>query len=235
MSSSGTHLVEFRSTDKAANTEETKSVTFKVQLPVCDRSDEFDGQGTDLLPRWLRHDRNGGTPTTGALAPTLTGTGQLSLPTNNFELDAAATATALGPVNFIGQDLNALGDAWQVETQFTARYTAGWQHVGLIVWQSDGNFFRSTLTHSLSGGNLYVEQSKDTPSATPEGVRQTGGGNVDDRAQQGRGDHDQDALHARLRLQQRPGPVPGHRPGRRRERRLGQLPGHGDGGLDPAA
>ena len=122
--------------------------------------------------------RNGGTPTTGALAPTLTGTGQLSLPTNNFELDAAATATALGPVNFIGQDLNALGDAWQVETQFTARYTAGWQHVGLIVWQSDGNFFRSTLTHSLSGGNLYVEQSKDTPTSTAEGARQTGGGNV---------------------------------------------------------
>ena len=45
VSSSGTHLVEFRSTDKAANTEETKSVTFKVQLPVCDRSDEFDGTG----------------------------------------------------------------------------------------------------------------------------------------------------------------------------------------------
>ena len=82
-------------------------------------------------------------------------------------------------MNFIGQDLAALGDSWQVETQFTARYTAGWQHVGLIVWQSDGNFFRSTLTHSLSGGNLYVEQSKDTPNATtPEGVRQTGGGNV---------------------------------------------------------
>ena len=48
VSSSGTHLVEFRSTDKAANTEETKSVTFKVQLPVCDRSDEFDGTD-DLL------------------------------------------------------------------------------------------------------------------------------------------------------------------------------------------
>ena len=67
--SSGTHLVEYRSTDKAANTEATKSVTFKIQLPVCDRSDEFDG--TEILPRWPRHTRNGGTPTTGALAPTV--------------------------------------------------------------------------------------------------------------------------------------------------------------------
>ena len=42
---SGDYLVEYRSTDKAANTEATKSVTFKIQLPVCDRSDEFDGHG----------------------------------------------------------------------------------------------------------------------------------------------------------------------------------------------
>ena len=179
VSSSGTHLVEFRSTDKAANVEETKSVTFKVQLPVCDRSDEFDGTGTDLLAALAaarpqrRHAHHGrARADADRHRPAV-------LPTNNFELDAAAAATALGPVNFIGQDLNALGDDWQVETQFTARYTAGWQHVGLIVWQSDGNFFRSTLTHSLSGGNLYVEQSKDNPDATtPEGVRQTGGGNV---------------------------------------------------------
>ena len=86
VSNSGTHLVEFRSTDKAANVEATKSVTFKVQLPVCDRSDEFDG--TDILPRWVRHTRNGGTPTTGPLAPTVSG-GQLHLPTNDLEIDAA--------------------------------------------------------------------------------------------------------------------------------------------------
>ena len=103
---SGTHLVEFRSTDKAANAETTKSVTFKVQLPVCDRSDEFDG--TDILPRWVRHTRNGGTPTTGPLAPTVSG-GQLHLPTNDFEIDAANAVTSVGPINFLGQDLPALG------------------------------------------------------------------------------------------------------------------------------
>ena len=172
VASSGTHLVEFRSGDKAANTEAIKSVTFKVLLPVCDRSDEFDGN--DLLPRWQRHTRNGGTPTTGALAPTLTGTGQLNLPTNDLEIDAAA-ATSVGPINFIHQDLPSLGDNWQVETQFTVTYVGGWQNIGLAVWQADGNFFRSTLTHSLSTSAIYVESSKDAPGGTNgEGTR-TGG------------------------------------------------------------
>ena len=175
VSASGTHVVEFRSTDKAANTEETKSVTFKILLPVCDRSDEFDGTGTELRSLWQRHTRNGGTPTTGPLAPTLTGTGKLSMPPNDWEIDAAA-ATSLGPVNFIGQDLPALGDNWQVETQMTVHFNGGWQHAGLIVWQGDNNFFRSTITHSQSADNIYVEQSKDNPTTT-EGARQTAGGN----------------------------------------------------------
>ena len=146
--------------------EATKSVTFKVQLPVCDRSDEFDGTGTDRSPRWLRHTRNGGTPTTGALAPTLTGAGQLHLPTNNFEIDAAAATTSLGPVNFLGHDLPSLGTEWQVETQLTIQHTGGWQHTGLIVWQADNNFFRSTITNNLSSAQrtIYVESSKDNPT-----------------------------------------------------------------------
>ena len=101
--------------------EATKSVTFKVQLPVCDRSDEFDG--TDILPRWIRHTRNGGTPTTGPLAPTVSG-GQLHLPTNDLEIDAADATTSVGPINFLGQDLPALGTNWTVETQFTVQLHA---------------------------------------------------------------------------------------------------------------
>ena len=46
------------------------------------------------------------------------------------------------------------------------------------MWQGDNNFFRSTITHSLSGGNIYVEQSKDNPSAHPEGTRVQAGGNA---------------------------------------------------------
>ena len=117
----------------AANVEEIKSVGFTIRLPECERSDEFDG--TALGARWLRHTRNSGTPTTGALAPRLDG-GQLIMPTNDFELDGNNVTTATGPVNFVGQDLPALGDDWQVETQFTIQHTGGWQHAGLIVWQS---------------------------------------------------------------------------------------------------
>ena len=173
VSHSGTHVLEFRSTDQAANTETTKSVAFKIQLPVCDRSDEFDGD--EILPRWIRHTRNGGTPTTGPLAPTVSG-GQLHLPTNDLEIDAADPTTSVGPINFLGQDLPSLGTNWTVETQFTVQYRGGWQNVGLVVWNGDNNFIRSTLTHSLSNGSIYVESSKDNPT-TAEGSRQTAGSN----------------------------------------------------------
>ena len=159
VSSSGTHVVEFRSTDKAANTEETKSVTFKVKLPVCDRSDEFDG--TEILPRWLRHTRNGGTPTTGPLAPTVSG-GQLHLPTNDLEIDAAARDVGRpdqlprpGPAR-PGHQLDG-GDA--VHRPATR---GGWQNIGLVVWNGDNNFFRSTLTHSLSSAQSTSRAPRTT-------------------------------------------------------------------------
>ncbi|HWM08545.1 MAG TPA: hypothetical protein VNO82_04350, partial [Solirubrobacteraceae bacterium] len=141
---------------------------------VYERSDSFDG--TTLDARWSRHDRNGGTPTTGPLAPTVAG-GQLTLPTHNFEIDNQSATTSVGPVNFVGQDLAALGGAWTVETQFTVTHTGGWQGIGLMLWQADNNFFRSTITHSLSGGNVYVEQSKDNPTTT-EGQRVQSSGNT---------------------------------------------------------
>jgi plastocyanin len=110
------------------------------------------------------------------MAPRLEG-GQLVMPTHNFELDAANATTSVGPVNFVGQDLPALGNEWQVETQFTVTHTGGWQGVGLMLWRADNNFFRSSLTHSLTAGNIYIEQSKDNPT-TAEGARQQAGGNV---------------------------------------------------------
>ena len=219
--SSGTHLVEFRSTDKAANTEATKSVTFKVQLPVCDRSDEFDG--TDILPRWVRHTRNGGTPTTGPLAPTVSG-GQLHLPTNDLEIDAADgddlgrpdQLPRPGPAR-AGHELDR-GDA--VHRPFTG----GWQNVGLVVWNGDNNFFRSTITHNLGSSAIFVESSKDAPSTT-EGAR-TGGSSTNSPADQHRSGDDQDALHARRERQHGDGAVPDRRAGLRGDGRLGQLPEH---------
>ena len=48
-----------------------------------------------------------------------------------IELDSNSATTALGPVNFIGQDVPSLGTNWSVETQLTVNYTGGWQHAGL--------------------------------------------------------------------------------------------------------
>ena len=175
LSAPGFHYVEFRATDDSGNTSEVEGISFSV-VSACtyERSDEFDGSALD--DRWLRHDRNGGTPAEGDMAPTVAD-GKLTLPTNDFELDAASATTSVGPVNFVGQDLAQLGDDWEVETQFTVTHTGGWQGVGLMLWQADNNFFRSTITHSLSGGNIYIEQSKDNPT-TDEGARVQGGGNV---------------------------------------------------------
>jgi plastocyanin len=169
----GFQYLEYRTTDSAGNVSDAGTLSFSAATPCSYvRSDEFDGP---LDARWLRHTRNGGTPTDGVMAPGVEG-GQLIMPTHDQELDGA-TANANGPVNFLGLDLNSLGNEWTFETQFTIEHNGGWQHVGLIVWQADNNFFRSTITNSLSGGQIYVEQSKDQPTTT-EGARVTGGGNV---------------------------------------------------------
>ena len=163
----GDYTVDYRATDKVNNTSAPKQLTFRILSGAgCtqSRSDEFDAAA--LNAHWTRHTRNGGTP---ASAITFAN-GQLHMPTADFELDAAAAATSLGPVNFIGQDLNSLGDNWQVETEFTVNYTGGWQNTGLIIWNGDNNFVRSSITHSLSAGNIYVEQSKDNPYHRPRAL-----------------------------------------------------------------
>ena len=115
--------------------------------------------------------------------------GKLSMPTHEQELDGGA----VGPVNFLGQDLPALGDEWTFETQFTVKHNGGWQHVGLMVWNGDNNLFRSTITHNQGTGAIYVEQSKDNPTST-EGARVQAGGNVN--LPRRRPGDDQDALLA---------------------------------------
>ncbi len=189
-------MVEYRSTDKAANTETAKSVTVKIQLPVCERSDEFDGTSIDA--RWIRHTRNGGTPTTGPLAPTVSG-GQLHLPTNDLEIDAADANTSVGPINFLGQDLPALGTTWTAETQFTVQFRGGWQNIGLVVWNGDNNFFRSTITHNLAASAIFVEQLQGQPEVD-RGCAHRRLQREHPALQHGPG-HDQDALPARGRRQ----------------------------------
>ena len=176
----GLYEVDYRATDLVGNASEPQTITIRVITGagcVAEAGgDEFDG--TEIGSQWLRHTRNGGTPTSGDMAPFLED-GQLVMRTNDFELDASSATTALGPVNFLGIDLPSLGTEWQVETQLTIQHTGGWQHTGLIVWQADNNFFRSTITNNLSSAQrtIYVESSKDNPT-TAEGARVTAGGNI---------------------------------------------------------
>ena len=163
----GNYDVDYRATDKVGNVSTVKTISFRILSGAgCTsaRSDEFDGAA--LGSQWQRHTRNGGTPLS---ALTFSG-GQLHMPTADFELDAANTTTSVGPVNFIGQDLAALGTNWTAETEFTVKYTGGWQNTGMIIYNGDNNFVRTSITHSLTAGNLYVEQSKDNPTTT-EGAR----------------------------------------------------------------
>ena len=213
----GDYTVDYRATDKVNNTSAPKQLTFRILSGAgCTqtRSDEFDGAA--LGSQWTRHTRNGGTP---ASAITFAD-GQLHMPTADFELDAASgRRRRVGPVNFIGQDLAALGDNWQVETEFTVKYTGGWQNTGLIIWNGDNNFVRSSITHSLTAGNIYVEQSKDNPT-TDRGRSLAGRQQHHDRAGQGRPDHDPDALHAHQRVQHGRPAVPDHGSGRPRDGEL---------------
>ena len=192
----GTYDVDYKATDKIGNVSTVKTISFRILSGAgCTsgtRSDEFDG--TALGAQWQRHTRNGGSP----LSAFTFSDGQLHMPTADFELDAANATTSVGPVNFIGQDLAALGTNWTAETEFTVKYTGGWQNTGLIIWNGDNNFVRSSITHSLSAGNIYVEQSKDNPTTT-EGARSQAGSNITIAPEQGPGDHDPDALHARQR------------------------------------
>ena len=215
----GNYTVDYRATDKVNNTSAVKSVTFRILSGAgCTqaRSDEFNG--ATLGAQWQRHTRNGGSP---ASAFTL-GSGQLHFPTADFELDAANATTSVGPVNFIGQDLAALGTNWQVETEFTVKYTGGWQNTGLIVWNGDNNFFRSSITHDLNGGSIYVEQSKDNPSST-EGARSQAGSNITIAPNK------TDAVTIRMRYTRANGSntvdaaVPRHGSGRHRDGGLRQL------------
>jgi plastocyanin len=179
-SDAGFQFVEFRATDESGNTTDPAgTVQFSVVGScVYPRSSEFDGP---LDEWWLRHTRNGGTPTSGPFAATVAN-GVLTMPTTDFELDGNNGTTSVGPVNFLARDLPQLGDAWTVETEFTAQFTGGWQSMGLMLWRGDDNFFRSSLTHSLNGSGgqpqLFIEQSKDSPSSNPEGSRTQPGGNV---------------------------------------------------------
>ena len=128
-------------------------------------------------------------------------------------------------MNFIGQDLAALGTNWTAETEFTVKYTGGWQNTGLIIYNGDNNFVRTSITHSLTAGNLYVEQSKDNPTTT-EGARSRPAATSRSLPNNDAGGHHPHADDARQRVQHRHRAVPRHGARQRRDGRLGQLRRH---------
>ena len=172
----GNYTVDYRATDKVNNTSAPKQVTFRVLSGAgCTqtRSDEFDG--TTLGPA-------GSVTRATAARPTSAITfadGQLRMPTADFELDAANAQTSVGPVNFIGQDLNALGDNWQVETEFTVKYTGGWQNTGLIIWNGDDNFVRS-VDHAQPDRRQHLRRAVQGQPVRhdAEGARAQAGSNI---------------------------------------------------------
>ena len=175
----GNYTVDYRATDKVNNTSVPKQVTFRILSGAgCTqtRSDEFDG--TALGAQWTRHTRNGGTPRERhhvRRAASCT----CRRPTSSSTLPTRTTSRRPGQLHRPGPAARWARPG-SVETEFTVKYTGGWQNAGLIVWNGDNNFFRSSITHSLSAGNIYVEQSKDNPTST-EGARSQSGSNIASR------------------------------------------------------
>ena len=220
----GSYTVDYRATDKVNNTSVPKQVTFRVLSGAgCTqtRSDEFNG--TTLGSQWVRHTRNGGTPTTGDKALSLS-EGVLNLPTGDFEIDAANAQTSVGPVNFIGQDLAGTrhgldrGDAVhgavhrRLAERRTDRLERGQQLLPLL---ADAQPQRRCDLHGA------VEGQPDLDRRRASAVGQHAGPGE----QHGPG-HDPDAVRACREQRHRHLAVPDHRAGFGRHAGLGELPDH---------
>ena len=149
--------------------------------------------------------------------------GQLHFPTADFELDAANATTSVGPVNFIGQDLAALGTDWQVETEFTVKYTGGWQNTRPDRLER-GQQLLPLLDHARPQRRQHLRRAVQGQPVLDRGRALAGRQQHHDRADQDRRDHDPHALHARERVRtpSRRSTASWLRP-RSRRRRLRQL------------
>ena len=222
----GVYDVDYRATDKVNNTSEPKRVSFRILSGAgCtqSRSDEFNGSTLGSL--WQRHTRNGGTPTEGALAPTLAD-GVLTIPTNNFELDSNPVGHGDRP----GQ-LHRPGPAGTRRQLVGGDAVHGRVHRRLAARGPDRVEGRQQLLplhdHARPQRRHDVRRAVQGQRVQHRGRPHAGRRQRHDLADQGSG-HDPDALHARLRLQHRRAAVPRDRPGERGQPRLGQLPGRGE-------
>ena len=125
--------------------------------------------------------------------------GELTMPTADFELDAANATTSRRPGQLHRPGPAVARQQLVGRDQFTVKFTGGWQNAGLTVWQGDNNFFRSSITHSLSEDTSTSSSPRTTrpaPRARASRPAATSRSLPNDRA-----GHDPDALHARRRVQ----------------------------------
>ena len=170
-----------------------------------------------LGAQWLRHTRNGGTPTS---ARSDAADGKLTMPTANFELERERRRPS-GRSTSSARTSRRWATTGRSRPQFTGQVQRWLAERRPDRLERDNNFFRSTITHDLNAGNIYVEQSKDNPTST-EGARVQAGGQRHVCRTCRRRSRSRCASRA-PRLQHRRRPVPRRRAGHHGLRRLGQL------------
>lgn len=143
VSDDASYTIEFRSADKAGNTETLKSVAFKIDRTAtqCDASgisDEFNG--TTLDPKWqVLRPNNDARSFVGGRLRMLVRAGDM----------IGGTATAQ---NLVLQ--NAPRGSWTATTKLDAsQLTNGGEQAGLVVWQSESpnNFVKIVFIHKPDG------------------------------------------------------------------------------------
>ena len=173
VSSSGTHVVEFRSTDKAANTEETKSVTFKVQhagLRPLGRVRRH-GDPAALAPSHAqrRHAHHGPARADGVRRPAPPADERSRDRRRRRHVGRPDQHARPGPAR-PGHELDGGDAVHRPVPRRLAEHRPGRLERGqqLLPFHADRT--------ASAAARIYVESSKDNPGTT-EGTRATAGGN----------------------------------------------------------
>ena len=149
----GSHVVQYRATDRAGNVEAPKQATFTIVLPDCSGlNDEFDGPNLD--PRWdvLRGDASARSFSNGRLNLEV-------LPGDMIGGTASAQNVLLQDAPF---------SPWVAETKLNvADLDSGGEQAGLMIWQSEdpNNFAKVVFIHKPDGVE-WVEYVLTTDGAT---------------------------------------------------------------------
>jgi PKD repeat protein/type 1 glutamine amidotransferase len=156
ISSEGAHTIEFRSTDGAGNVEDTKSVSFSIEIPEncpTSLSDEFNGPTLD--PKWQVLRDN-------AAARSLSD-GRLHLLVRAGDM-IGGTATAQ---NVLLQQVPS-GRGWTATTKVgIADLSNSGEQTGLVLWQSENpNNFAKVVFINKGNGTRWFEYVLTTNNGT---------------------------------------------------------------------